>query len=214
MRCLLMTGFEPFDGESINPSWEVLKQLDGWQLNGVQVVARQLPCVFGDSLTVLNAAIDQLQPVAVIAVGQAGGRVDITPERVAINVDDARIADNRGQQPIDQPIIADGPAGYFSTLPIKAMVAALRDAGIPASVSQSAGSYVCNRVMYGLLHRLRQQPEVKAGFIHIPYLPQQAAKHPGAPSVSAQTLVAGLKIAVAVTLQFEQDLKLVGGATH
>lgn len=124
-------------------------------------MARQLPCVFGESLAVLNSAIDTLSPSLVLAVGQAGGRTDITVERVAINVDDARIADNRGQQPVDEPIVADGPAAWFSTLPIKAMVAAMRSAGIPASVSQTAGTFVCNHVMYGLLHKLRDTPTVK-----------------------------------------------------
>ena len=122
----------------------------------------------------------------------AGGRTNITIERVAINVDDARIPDNQGQQPVDEPIVAGGPAAYFSTLPIKAMVSSMREAGIPAAVSQTAGTYVCNHVMYGLLHRLSGQHEVKGGFIHIPYLPEQAAAHPGAPSMAASTVLFAL----------------------
>lgn len=161
MKTVLITGFEPFGGESVNPSWEVVSGLDNAIIAGCRVVARQLPCVFGDSLTVLNSAIETLSPSLVLAVGQAGGRTDITVERVAINVDDARIADNRGQQPVDEPIVADGPAAWFSTLPIKAMVTAMRSAGIPASVSQTAGTFVCNHVMYGLLHKLRDTPTVK-----------------------------------------------------
>ncbi|VXC58063.1 Pyrrolidone-carboxylate peptidase [Enterobacterales bacterium 8AC] len=214
MQKVLITGFEPFGGERVNPSWEVVKQLDQREVAGARVVARQLPCVFGEALTVLNAAIDESQPVLVLAVGQAGGRVDITLERVAINVDDARIPDNQGQQPIDQAIVQQGPVAYFSTLPIKAMVNALREAGIPASVSQTAGTYVCNHVMYGLLHRLAGQQAVKGGFIHIPYLPEQAAFHPGAPSMAAQTLLIALELAILVALQVEQDLKVAGGATH
>ncbi len=214
MQTVLITGFEPFGGETLNPSWEVVKQLDGMIIDNCRVVARQLPCVFGESLEVLNAAIDALQPSVVLAIGQAGGRVDVTVERVAINVDDARIPDNRGQQPVDVAIVPDGPAAWFSTLPIKAMVEALREAGIPASVSQTAGTFVCNHVMYGVLHKLADRPEVKGGFIHIPYLPEQAAAHPGAPSMSTHTLKKGLEIAIAVALRQEHDIKVVGGATH
>ena len=214
MQTVLITGFEPFGGETVNPSWEVVKQLDGMIIDNCRVVARQLPCVFGESLEVLNAAIDALQPSVVLAIGQAGGRVDVTVERVAINVDDARIPDNRGQQPVDVAIGPDGPAAWFSTLPIKAMVEALREAGIPASVSQTAGTFVCNHVMYGVLHKLADRPEVKGGFIHIPYLPEQAAAHPGAPSMATHTLKKGLEIAIAVALRQEHDIKVVGGATH
>lgn len=214
MKTVLITGFEPFGGESVNPSWEVVSGLDNAIIGGCSVVARQLPCVFGESLTVLNGAIDALSPSLVLAVGQAGGRTDITVERVAINVDDARIADNQGQQPVDVPVVADGPAAWFSTLPIKAMVMAMRNAGIPASVSQTAGTFVCNHVMYGLLHKLRDAPAVKGGFIHIPYLPQQAAQHPGAPSMAAETVRRALEVAIATALQVESDIAVTGGATH
>ena len=214
MKTVLITGFEPFGGESVNPSWEVVSGLDNAIIGGCCVVARQLPCVFGESLAVLNGAIDALSPSLVLAVGQAGGRTDITVERVAINVDDARIADNQGQQPVDVPVVADGPAAWFSTLPIKAMVMAMRNAGIPASVSQTAGTFVCNHVMYGLLHKLRDAPAVKGGFIHIPYLPQQAAQHPGAPSMAAETVRRALEVAIATALQVESDIAVTGGATH
>ncbi|HAV2275201.1 pyroglutamyl-peptidase I [Serratia marcescens] len=214
MQKVLITGFEPFGGERLNPSWEVVKQLNDMELVGTRIVARQLPCVFGAALEALNAAIDEVQPLMVLAVGQAGGRTDITIERVAINVDDARIPDNQGQQPVDEPIVAGGPAAYFSTLPIKAMVSSMREAGIPASVSQTAGTYVCNHVMYGLLHRLSGQREVKGGFIHIPYLPEQAAAHPGAPSMAASTVLFALELAISIALQVEHDLKVAGGATH
>lgn len=214
MKTVLITGFEPFGGEKINPSWEVVSRLDNAIIRGCRVVARQLPCVFGESLSVLNAAIDALSPALVLAVGQAGGRSDITVERVAINVDDARIADNKGQQPVDMPIVIDGPAAWFSTLPIKAMVSAMREAGVPASVSQTAGTFVCNHVMYGLLHKLSGLSEVKGGFIHIPYLPQQAAAHPGAPSMAAETVRQALEIAIETALQVEKDLVVTGGATH
>lgn len=214
MRHILVTGFEPFGGETINPSWEVVKQLEGMIIDDCRVVTRQLPCVFGESLTVLNAAIDELNPAVVIAVGQVGGRVDITVERVGINVDDARIPDNRGQQPIDVAIVPGGPAAWFSSLPIKAMVAAMREKGIPASVSQTAGTFVCNHVMYGLLHKIGENAEMKGGFIHIPYLPEQAAAHAGAPSMAAQTVKDALEIAITVALRQDCDINVVGGATH
>lgn len=214
MDTVLITGFEPFGGETVNPSWEVVKQLEGLNIDNCRVVTRQLPCVFGESLTVLNAAIDELEPYVVIAVGQAGGRVDVTVERVAINVDDARIPDNRGQQPVDVAIVSEGPAAWFSALPIKAMVAAMREKGIPASVSQTAGTFVCNHVMYGLLNKISAKPGVKGGFIHIPYLPEQAAAHAGAPSMAAQTVKDALEIAITVALRQASDIKVAGGATH
>ena len=179
MRKVLVTGFEPFGGERVNPSWEVVKQLGDLELSGAQIVVRQLPCVFGKAIGALNAAIDDVHPEMVLCVGQAGGRSDFSVERVAINIDDARIPDNEGNEPVDAAIVADGPAAYFSSLPIKTIVNGLRESGIPASVSQTAGTYVCNHVMYGLMHRLAQPScnVVKGGFIHIPYLPEQAAKH-------------------------------------
>lgn len=213
MAGVLITGFEPFDGETVNPSREVVQQLDRTMIAGQTVIARQLPCVFGEALSVLYTAINALQPKLVIAVGQAGGRVDISLERVAINVDDARIPDNQGQQPVDTPIVAGGPAAWFSTLPIKAIVSAARSR-IPASVSQTAGTFVCNHVMYGLLHRLQGQTEVRGGFIHIPRLPAQAAAHPGEPSMATATVREALETAIAVALRQPVDSKLGGGATH
>lgn len=215
MKTVLVTAFEPFGGETLNPSWEAVRALDGKQIDNASIVARQLPVVFSDVLGVLYAAIDEVQPDLILSVGQAGGRSDITVERIGINVDDARIPDNAGQQPVDEPIVADGPAGYFSTLPIKAIVTSLRAAGIPASVSQTAGTFTCNRVMYGLLHRLHTQGNrVRGGFVHIPYMPEQAAQHPGAPSMSRDNVIQALEIAIRVSLATEKDLKVAGGATH
>jgi pyroglutamyl-peptidase len=216
MRKVLVTGFEPFGGERLNPSWEVVKQLEDLELSGARIVIRQLPCVFGKAIDALNVAIDEVDPVMVIAVGQAGGRADFSVERVAINVDDARIADNEGNQPVDRPIVSDAPAAYFSQLPIKAIVNGLREAGIPATVSQTAGTYVCNHVMYGLLHRLAQPSckVVKGGFIHIPYLPEQAAAHPGQPSMSVKTVLEALELTIAIALHTEQDLRVAEGVTH
>ncbi|WP_034913409.1 MULTISPECIES: pyroglutamyl-peptidase I [Erwinia] len=215
MKTVLITAFEPFGGERINPSWEAVSTLNDRMLAGARVVAKELPCVFGESLEVLKAALDELKPDLVIAVGQAGGRTDITVERVAINVDDARIADNAGNQPIDEAIIAKGPAAYFSTLPIKAIVDGIREAGIPATVSQTAGTFVCNHVMYGLLHFLsKSRRKVRGGFIHIPYLPEQAVHHPGMPSMPAQTVTLALEMALSIALRVEEDIRLEGGATH
>ncbi|MEG3128718.1 pyroglutamyl-peptidase I [Pantoea cypripedii] len=215
MKTVLMTAFEPFEGESINPSWEAVRSFEGQVINGARVVVRQLPVVFSRCGVVLAEALDELQPDRILCIGQAGGRSDITVERVAINVDDARIPDNDGQQPIDQPIVAEGPAAYFSRLPIKAMVAAVREAGIPASVSQTAGTFTCNHVMYRLLHWLEtNQSQARGGFIHIPYLPEQAVSHPGAPSMSAASVIQALEIALQVTLSVDQDLRVAGGATH
>lgn len=214
MKTVLLTGFEPFGDESINPSWEVVSRLEGVTDAEECIVCVQLPCVFGESLQVLLAAIARYSPTLVIAVGQAGGRTDISLERIAINIDDARIPDNQGYQPIDKPVVENGPAAWFSTLPIKAIVNALQQEGIPASVSQTAGTYVCNHVMYGLLHALGDKPEVKAGFIHIPYLPQQAAKHPGSASMAAETVKQGLEIAIRTALRVEFDEQITGGTMH
>ncbi|NML62640.1 pyroglutamyl-peptidase I [Massilia sp. RP-1-19] len=212
-KTVLLTGFEPFNKETINPAWEAVRALAGWEGEGFVVEVLQLPCVFGHAQEVLKDAIASLQPDVVIAVGQAGGRVDMSVERVAINVDDAPIPDNAKKQLVDKPIVADGPAAYFSTLPIKAIVRALRDAGLPASVSQTAGTFVCNHVFYGLMHHT-EGSGIKAGFIHIPYLPQQAAAHPGAASMSLAEVVRGLKIAVDAALAPAVDISEVGGATH
>ena len=215
MKTVLITAFEPFDGDPVNPSWEAVSQLNERMVCGARVIAKQLPCVFGDSLTALYAAIDELKPELVIAVGQAGGRTDVTIERVGINVDDARIPDNAGNQPIDETIVEGGPAAYFSTLPIKAIVEGIREAGIPASVSQTAGTYVCNHVMYGLMDYLaKHKNKIRGGFIHIPYLPEQAVKHPGVASMPAATVLLALEMALSIALTVEQDIRLEGGATH
>lgn len=207
---LLLTGFAPFGGEELNPSWEAVRRLDGERLGDLPVVAAQLPTAFGAALRVLDELLERHRPTLVVAVGQAGGRAELSLERIAINVDDARIPDNAGRQPIDEPVVAGGPAAYFSTLPIKAMVHALRAAGFPAAVSQTAGTFVCNHVFYGLQHRL-QGTGVRGGFIHIPYLPAQAANQPGAPSMALETLVAGLRLALTCAATTQADLREGGG---
>jgi len=207
---LLLTGFAPFGGETLNPSWEAVRRLDGERLGDLPVVAAQLPTEFGAALRALDELLERHRPTLVVAVGQAGGRAELSLERIAINVDDARIPDNAGRQPIDEPVVAGGPAAYFSTLPIKAMTRVLRDAGIPAAVSQTAGTFVCNHVFYGLQHRL-QGSGVRGGFIHIPYLPAQAAAQPGAPSMALETLIAGLRLALTCAATTRADLREGGG---
>ncbi|MHA7683530.1 pyroglutamyl-peptidase I [Cupriavidus sp. PET2-C1] len=215
MAKILLTGIEPFDGETINPSWEAARALDGESIDGASIVARQLPCVIGKVNGVLQRAIEEVDPTVVICLGQAGGRNDISIERVAINVVDARIPDNEGHQPVDEPVVVDGPAAYFSTLPIKAIVGALRQHGVPASVSQTAGTYNCNAIFYGLSHYIaKSRPGLRGGFVHVPYLPEMAARHPGAPSLALATLIAGVRVIVATTLAVEQDIREGAGALH
>ena len=219
---ILVTGFEPFGGQSLNPSWEVARALHGLQLpglQGAQVVAVQLPCVFAQALPALQQALMQHTPNIVLALGQAEGRCDLSVERIAINVMDARIPDNAGAQPIDVPVIAGGPASYLSTLPIKSLVAGLRASGFPASVSQTAGTFVCNQVFYALQHTLAGQG-VHSGFVHLPLLPEQAAHWPGPslPSWPVGLQLAAVKQAldllVAHRLQGGADLPLGGGTLN
>ena len=152
---ILVTGFEPFGGESVNPSALVAQALHGRTIDGAPVLGMVLPCVFGAAIDALRTALDRHRPRLVLALGQAAGRAAFSLERVAINVDDARIPDNAGAQPVDRPVVAGAPAARFTTLPVKAMVAALREAGHPAELSNSAGTFVCNHVFYGLQHALR-----------------------------------------------------------
>jgi pyroglutamyl-peptidase len=213
---ILVTGFEPFGGQSLNPSWEVARALNGLALEGAQITSVQLPCVFAQALPILQQALAQHRPDIVLALGQAEGRCDFSVERVAINVMDARIADNAGAQPIDVPVVAGAPAAYFSTLPIKALVAGLRAGGFPASVSQTAGTFVCNQVFYALQHALAGQG-VHSGFVHLPLLPEQAAhwKGPTLPSWPAHFQIAAAQHALAVLvahrLQGLGDAAISGG---
>lgn len=211
MQTILLTGFEPFGGEHTNPSWQAVQKLDGYQLDDeVRIVSRQLCCVFDKSQQQLKAAIAELNPVLVLAVGQAGGRTDLCFEKVAINFIDARIADNAGQQPIDQSVVSDGPAAYFTTLPVKAMVNRLRQMGIPASVSYTAGTFVCNTIFYALMHQLKNTPKVRAGFLHIPYAPEQAIGKAVA-SMPVEMVVQALKLSLPVALQTTEDLHIAAG---
>jgi pyroglutamyl-peptidase len=193
---ILITAFAPFQGEEINATMEALALLPD-SVHGHTLCKRILPVEFGKAVKAAVSLVEEVQPDAVVCLGQASGRADITPERVAINVMDARIADNGGWQPCDVPVRAGGPAAYFSTLPVKAMVQAMKESGVPASLSNTAGTFVCNDLMYGLLDYLAQTGRnIPAGFIHIPATPAQAAVRPS-PSLAPETVAKGLEAALA-----------------
>ena len=213
-RCptVLVTGFEPFGPDSLNPSWMAAQALHGRMVAGHRIIGAQLPTVFGAAIEALREEMMRHRPVLVVAVGQAGGRAAISLERVAINVNDARIPDNAGAQPVDTPVVQSAPAAYFSTLPIKAMSKAVLDAGIDAEVSQTAGTFVCNHVFYGLMHELATRPQFKGtrgGFIHVPYLPAQ-----GQPSMALEKIVAGLKAGIECALKTHRDIRKEAGALN
>ena len=211
VKKMLVTAFDPFGGETVNPALEAVRQLPR-EIDGVAVVTCEIPTVFGKCVDVLLAAVEREKPDAVLCVGQAGGRPNITVERIAINCDDARIKDNKGNQPIDCKIAADGANAYFSTLPIKAMVQDMLAAGIPAAVSNTAGTFVCNHLMYGALHyATNKRPNIRVGFVHIPYLPQQTTNQP---SMAASTVVAGLECMVRTIANTDVDLAVNGGVEH
>ena len=203
----LLTGFDAFGEARLNPSWLAVQALDGELLEGHKLVVAQLPTVFGSSLPALTRLLQLHKPALVICVGQAGGRNALSLERIAINLQDAHMADNAGAQPLDAAVVADGPAAYFSSLPIKAMLQVLQQAGIAAEVSQTAGTFVCNHVFYGLMHALatqrttQQNKRIRGGFIHVPYLPEQ-----GSPCMPLEEMVRGLRLAVEAALKAPQDL--------
>jgi pyroglutamyl-peptidase len=201
-RDVLLTGFAPFAGERVNPSWEAVRRLAGARVHGREIAAVRLPTSFEGGVGKLRTALRRRRPGLVLCVGQAGGRSAISLERVALNLIDARIPDNAGAQPIDQPVVAGAPAAYFATLPLKSMWQALQAAGIPCELSQSAGSYVCNAVFYALMHELAQEQRVvPAGFMHVPYLPAQVSRRPQLPSMTLETIVRALELGVRAALR-------------
>lgn len=209
---VLITGFDPFGGETVNPALKAIKELDGHLIAGAVVTICELPTVRWKAIKTLKEAIADTDPEIIITVGQAGGRTEITPERIAINIDDYRIKDNEGNDPVDEAIEKQGPAAYWSTLPIKQIVNRLRSEGIPSSVSNTAGTFVCNHLFYGLMHYLQQEGNKRrGGFIHIPYLPEQAARNPGQPSMSLEMIVRGLEIAIETALTTVKDCRQTGG---
>ena len=212
---ILLTGFEPFGQDDVNPSWHAVRRAQEiLQAEGIEVEARELPCIFGESATALSEALATIKPDLVLCVGLAGGRARISLERVAINCDDARIPDNKGQKPVDEEVVPGGPAAYFSTLPIKAALRDLQIAGIKGEVSQSAGTYVCNHVFYALMHLLASTPDVRGGFVHIPYLPDQVSPESGTPSMPLEAAAEGLAVVVRTALGTKVDAALNAGSIH
>jgi pyroglutamyl-peptidase len=208
---VLITGFNPFGGEKINPSFEAVRKLEA-VIAGAEIVRIEIPTVFNKSIMELEKAIVKENPDIVICVGQAGGRFDLTIERVAINVDDARIPDNEGNQPIDKAIFETGENAYFSSLPIKAMVEEIREAGIPASLSNSAGTFVCNHLMYGLLHLINTKyPSVRGTFIHVPFIPAQVMSKSNTPYMELEKITEGLALAIKAAIENKEDIKTVLG---
>jgi pyroglutamyl-peptidase len=213
--CILLTGFERFDAERVNPSEEIVRRLDQTLIDGHRVVGAILPVAFAEAPSVLGNLLDQHRPQLVIALGQAGGRPEISIERVAINLIDARIADNAELQPIDVDVIAHGPAAYYSSLPVKAIQAELSSHGIPCALSLSAGSFVCNQVFYWLCHLLTTEyPGVRGGFIHVPWLPEQVVNRPGEKALPLEVMTEGIQRAIECSLRTEHDLHIAGGTTH
>jgi len=208
----LVTGFEPFGGDAVNPAFAALGLLPP-RLGALAVATRVLPTVFGRARAALDGAIAATAPDIVLCLGLAGGRAALSLERVAINLDDACIPDNDGVQPIDRAIVTGGPPAYFTTLPMKAAAAALREAGLPAIVSNSAGTFVCNHVFYWLMHHAAtRRPALRGGFLHLPYLPSQAARYDGAPSMALDDIVRGVEIVLAVAAARREDIVTAEGA--
>lgn len=192
MKKLLITGFDPFGGETINPSWEAVSRLED-RIGAYEVIKMQIPTVFGKAFECVFEAAERIKPDCILCVGQAGGRKGVTPEVIGINLREAGIADNEGNRIVNEPIIKDGPAAYFSTVPVRAMAQKMKDADLPAALSYSAGAFVCNDVLYSLLHRYRDT-NTRVGFIHVPYLPEQAKEN--VPSLTLDRIVFALQKAI------------------
>lgn len=208
---ILISGFDPFGKDTINPSIEAVKMLPD-TINGAEIIKIEIPTVVGKSIDKLKEKIEEIKPDVVISVGQAAGRSDITIERVAINVDDAVIPDNEGNQPIDEKIVEDGPDAYFLTLPIKAIVENIKSAKIPASISNTAGTFICNHVAYSMAHlRAIKYPNMRTGFIHVPYIPEQVLERFDKPSMSLDMIEKALEKAIEATIDNDVDIKVGGG---
>ena len=215
MAKILVTGFDPFGGESVNPAFEAVKLIPG-RIAGVDVVKLEIPTAFRRSALALEEALERERPDFVLCVGQAGGRSAITVEKVAINLVEARIPDNDGEQPFDTPLREDGDTAYFATLPVKAMVAGITGHGIPAFLSYTAGTYVCNSIMYHALYLAeRRFPGVKAGFIHVPYAMEQGVGKPnGTPVMEVATMAKALEYAIEAAVTTDGDATAIMGETH
>lgn len=208
---VLVTAFDPFGGEAINPAFEAVKILED-QIAGAEIIKKEIPTVFEKSIKTLEKYIEAEKPDITICVGQAGGRYKLSVERVAINVDDARIEDNEGNQPIDTKIFAEGANAYFAELPIKAMVKEITDHKLPAEVSNTAGTFVCNHLMYGLLYLIdKKYPEMKGGFIHVPFIPEQVIDKKEKASMSLDNIKEALTYAIKGAVENDEDIKKLGG---
>ena len=194
MTQILLTGFEPFHKSILNPSEEIIKRVSHHSLVAKEV----LPVTFGEASLRLISLIDQHKPTVVIALGQAEGRKEITPERIAINLDDARIPDNAGNSPKERAIVAGGPDAYFTTLPIKNLVEKLNENRIPASISLSAGTFVCNHIFYAMQHHCAGKA-IKSGFIHLPLMNEQASEFPGLPTMQIEEMIRGIELVLDLT---------------
>jgi len=212
---ILVTGFDPFGGEKVNPAYEAVKLLPD-EIGGAEIVKLEIPTVFSKSGPAVEAGIQEHHPDVVLNIGQAGGRSCVTIERVAVNLAEARIPDNAGEQPMDQPLQPDGPAAYFTTLPVKAMVKNVRDHGLPCHISYTAGTYVCNCVMYNVLHMAATKyPNIRAGFIHVPFANEQVVeKANGTPSASLETIAKALEYAIEAVATGQEDVREAMGTTH
>ncbi|MDC7224008.1 MAG: pyroglutamyl-peptidase I [Spirochaetales bacterium] len=210
----LITGFDPFNNEPINPAYEAVKNLPDTILD-CQIIKREVPTVFGKSVDLLKKTMDEEKPDIVICIGQAGGRYHITPEYVAINLDDARIDDNEGNKPSARKIREDGENAYFTTLPARSIVRELQANNIPAQVSYTAGTFVCNHLFYGLMHEIsRRYPHVRGGFIHVPFLPEQTLDKRDQPFMTLDMMSQALELAVRATLENEEETCFEAGTEH
>ena len=211
---ILITGFDPFGGEPVNPALEAVKLMKD-EIAGAKIIKLEIPTVFRKSVEKIHEMMKAEQPDVVLSIGQAGGRFGVTPERVAINVDDARIKDNEGNQPVDTPIFTDGEAAYFSNLPVKAMVEAIKNKGLPSTLSNSAGTFVCNHVMYGVLYYSHKEfPNVRGGFIHVPFITDQVVTKPNVASMALADITEALEAAVEAIVKNQKDIHAIGGEIH
>ena len=212
---ILVTGFDPFGGDKINPAYEAVKLIPA-KVAGAEIIKEEIPTVFGKCGDVLENLVEKYKPDVVLCVGQAGGRSVMSIEKLAVNLAEARIPDNEKQQPSDEAIVEGGPLAYYSKLPVKAIVKTIKEQGIPSSISYTAGTYVCNYIMYRLLHLIESKyPAMRGGFIHVPFVPAQVLDRPeGTPSMSAEMIAKGLECALEAICKYETDIKGLAGETH
>ena len=213
---ILVSGFDPFGGEKVNPAYEAVKLLPD-RIAGAEVIKLEIPTVFHKSAEIIEQKVEEVDPDVILCIGQAGGRFGVTPERIAINIDDARIPDNEKNQPVDVKVREVGPAAYFSSLPIKAMVEKMKAAKVPASVSNSAGTFVCNHIMYQILYMIdKNYPDKIGGFVHCPFIPEQVIDKANQPSMHLEDITRGLEagIEAIVERQGKGDIREIGGTIH